>query len=82
MFLVSADSPAYYLTSVTKDRLQVFRLDTLKTVACNALTEARNSCGFLLFAYVIMPDHIHLVTDSGQKAKRFCSLLTVLLVVE
>lgn len=70
MFVVSADSPAYYLTSVTKDRLPVFRLDTMKTVACNALGEARTSCGFLLFAYVIMPDHIHLVTDSEQKAKR------------
>jgi len=42
----------------------------MKTVACNAIEEARTSCGFLLFAHVIMPDHIHLVTDSDQKAKR------------
>ncbi len=68
--MFSADSPAYYLTSVAKDRLRVFRLDSLKTVACNALAEARTSCGFLLFAYVIMPDHIHLITDSQNKAKR------------
>jgi hypothetical protein len=58
MFLISSDSPAYYLTSVTKDRLNVFRLDTLKSVACNALAEARVSGGFLILAYVIMPDHI------------------------
>lgn len=69
MFSPSPDSPAYYLTSVTKDRLAVFRRDELKAIACNALNEARTSGKFLIFAYVIMLDHLHVVTDSEIKAR-------------
>jgi REP element-mobilizing transposase RayT len=29
------------------------------------LDEARHSAGFALFAYVIMPDHLHLITDGA-----------------
>jgi putative transposase len=67
MFKISPSSPAYYLTSVTKDRLPVFRSDKIKNIASQALNEARTSGGFLIFAYVIMPDHLHLVTDSNKK---------------
>ena len=69
MFSPSPNSPAYYLTSVTKDRLQVFRKDSIAAVACNALNEARTSGKFLIFAYVMMPDHLHVVTDSRREAK-------------
>ena len=31
---------------------------------CSALNEARGSGGFSLYAYVVMPDHIHVVTNS------------------
>lgn len=62
-FQLSRDSQALFITAVTKDRLPVFRTDLIKTVTCNALDEARNSGGFLIFAYVIMPDHLHLLTD-------------------
>jgi REP element-mobilizing transposase RayT len=65
---ISPDNPAYYLTSVTKDRLPVFRLDKLKSIACAALDEARGSGGFLILAYVIMPDHLHVISDSERKA--------------
>ena len=68
MNYISPNSPAYYLTSVTKDRLPVFRLDSLKAVACAALNEARNSGGFLILAYVIMPDHIHIISDGEKKS--------------
>jgi putative transposase len=67
MHFISANWPAYYLTSVTKDRLPVFRLDSLKSIACAALNEARISGGFLILAYVIMPDHFHVITDSEKK---------------
>ena len=62
-FLISRDSPALYVTIVAKDRLPVFRTDSIKLVVCKALDDARRSGGFLLFAYVIMPDHLHLLTD-------------------
>jgi len=60
-YLISQDSPALYITLVTNDRLPVFRKDSMKEVLCRAIDEARKS--FLLFAYVIMLDHLHLLTS-------------------
>jgi REP element-mobilizing transposase RayT len=62
-YQISRDSQALYITAVAKDRLPVFQSDTVKLIACQAIDEARRSGGFLLFAYVIMPDHLHLLTD-------------------
>jgi putative transposase len=62
-FQLSRDSQALFITAATKDRLPVFRTDSIKIVTCNALDEARRSGGFLMFAYVIMPNHLHLITD-------------------
>ena len=66
-FEVSKDTPALYFTSVTKSRLPVFRTDLIKNIACMALNEARISGEFALFAYVLMLDHLHWITDSTQK---------------
>jgi|ERR1051326_2154721 REP element-mobilizing transposase RayT len=65
MHIISRDTPALYLTAVAKDRLPVFQTDTLKLITCTALDEARNSGGFSIYAYVIMPDHLHAITDSA-----------------
>ena len=62
-FRISRDSQSLFITAVTKDRLPVFRTDALKFVACKALDEARTSGRFMIFAYVIMPDHLHLMTN-------------------
>jgi REP element-mobilizing transposase RayT len=62
-FLISHDSPALYITIVTKDRLPVFQTDRMKHLLCRALDEARTSAGILLFAYVIMLEHLHLLTN-------------------
>jgi len=62
-FQISRDSQALYMTVVTKNRLPVFKTDKMKAVLCRAINEARTSAGFLLFAYVIMIDHIHLLTS-------------------
>jgi len=40
----------------------------LKSVACDALNEARTSGKFLILAYVIMLDHLHVITDGDKKA--------------
>jgi putative transposase len=69
IFRVSTDTPAYYLTSVAAERLPVFRSETIAQLTCKALDEARRSAGFLIFAYVVMLDHLHLVTDSKLKPK-------------
>jgi len=44
----------------------VFRKDEIKKVLCDAIDEAHNSAGFLLFAYVIMIDHLHVITDQPK----------------
>ena len=62
-FLISHDSPALYITIVTKDRLPVFRTERMKQVLCHALNEARLSAEIFMFAYVIMIDHLHLLTN-------------------
>ena len=48
---------------VAKDRLPVFQTDAIKKVTCEALNEARGSGDFLIFGYVIMPDHLHVITS-------------------
>jgi len=67
MATISRDNPCHSITSVARDRLPVFRTDTMKKVLCAALDEARHSGGFAIFAYVIMPDHLHLITDAARK---------------
>ena len=61
---ISKNNPFYFITSVTHNRLPVFRTDKLKQVFCDALNESRNSAGFLILAYVVMNDHFHIITDS------------------
>jgi putative transposase len=67
MFRISKDSPVHYITSVTNNRLPVFRTTKLKEVMCNALNEVRNSASLLIFAYIIMPDHFHALVGSQRK---------------
>jgi REP element-mobilizing transposase RayT len=62
-FLISQDSPVLYITVVTKNRLPVFRTEQMKEILCRAIDEARKSGDFLLFAYVIMIDHLHVLTS-------------------
>ncbi len=64
---ISKDDPCLFITAVGKDRLPIFRTEAIKSITCGAIDEARTSCGFLLFAYVIMPDHFHVVTDRPRE---------------
>lgn len=63
MFYISKNNPCYFITSVTNKRLPIFRTEQLKDVCCAAFDEARKSSGIRLFAYVIMSDHYHVITD-------------------
>lgn len=69
MFQISKDRQAYYLTSVARDRLPIFRTKEIAEITCAAIDEAQTSAGFLIFAYVLMLDHIHLVTDGKLSTK-------------
>lgn len=70
MHVISRDAPALYFTCVAKDRLQVFRTEKIKSITCKALDEARKSGGFAIYAYVIMPEHLHALTDSPIKPSK------------
>lgn len=39
----------------------------MKDLVCSALDEARTSAGLFLFAYVIMPDHFHILLRAERK---------------
>ncbi|MGO8791529.1 MAG: REP-associated tyrosine transposase [Terriglobia bacterium] len=67
MTTITRDNPCLSITSVAHDRLPVFRTDAMKKIVCAALDEARHSGGFAIFAYVIMPDHMHVITDGTLK---------------
>ncbi len=85
MIKISRDNPCYYLTSVAKDRLPVFQTDKIKQIVCSALDEARNSANILIFAYVIMPDHLHLITDGAKENSevlRFTNGITAKRVID
>ena len=64
---INKDNLCLFITTVTRNRLPVFRTDAMKTLACRALEEPRSSGGFALFAYVIMPEHVHVLTDGALK---------------
>jgi putative transposase len=83
MFKISVDTPAFYLTCVPRNRLPVFRTDKIKEIACSALDEARRSGGFLLLAYVLMPDHMHLVTAGLEVSEtlRYVNGITALRII-
>lgn len=68
MTTINKDAPCLFITTVTRNRLAVFRSDALKVVACAALDEARRSGDFALLAYVIMPDHVHVLSDGTLRA--------------
>ena len=51
MFVISKDSPAYYITSATNNGLPVFQTSKLKDLVCSAIGEVRKSANLLLFAY-------------------------------
>jgi len=64
---ISFKSPhSQALTIVAKDRLPVFKTDAVKRVTCEALNEPRTSAASLIFAYVIMTEHIHIITSQGK----------------
>ncbi|HEY7785037.1 MAG TPA: transposase [Pyrinomonadaceae bacterium] len=72
-YLISQDSPALYLTLVTHNRLPVFRSAQMKKVLCQAIDEARK--WFLLFAYVVMMDHVHLLTSRPRSNSELLRVL-------
>jgi len=54
-------------------------------IACAAFDEARRSGKFAVYAYVVMPDHVHVVTDSAispAKTLRFINGISAHRIIE
>ena len=84
-FLISHDSPALFITIVTQHRHPVFQTNKMCELLCRAIDEARQSGGFLLFAYVIMLDHLHLLTSrpsSTSSVLRFLNGITARRIID
>ncbi|HEY6806377.1 MAG TPA: transposase [Pyrinomonadaceae bacterium] len=65
-FQISHDTQALFITLNTYHRLPVFKKAELNLVLCSALDEARETADLLVFAYVFMIDHIHLLTNQPK----------------
>ncbi|MCW5960866.1 MAG: transposase [Pyrinomonadaceae bacterium] len=55
--------------------MPIFRTDNVKQILCDALSEVRSNHGILIFAYVVMPDHIHLLVHSEKEMSDALRLL-------
>ena len=56
----------YFVTAVTKDRRPIFRDDRAAELMVTDLRLLRDELGFSLVAYVVMPDHVHLLVVPGE----------------
>lgn len=55
------DGRARFVTFCTHQRMPIFSADPFKRIILESIADVRISSGFRLLAYVIMPDHVHLV---------------------
>lgn len=53
----------HYVTTVTNRRLPLFRTEETSELFLQVLDETRKTDPFKLIAYVIMPDHVHLLIN-------------------
>jgi putative transposase len=51
----------YFITAVTANRRRLFQLEQNATLFVNVLQEQRSKNRIQLHAFVIMPDHVHLL---------------------
>ena len=66
----------HYITSVTFNRVPVFRSDRACEIFVGQLGEVREKFPYKLIGYVVMPDHFHLITNPRDgRIKEFVGAL-------
>ena len=70
MKLFKSDEPNtfHYVTAVTFKRVPVFRNDYACHLFVDSLAETKSHCTFKLIAYVLMPDHVHMILNPLGKS--------------
>lgn len=62
----------HYITSVTNNRVPVFRSDEICRIFIEQMKELKKRFPFKLIGYVLMPDHFHMIVDiHGGEVEKF-----------
>jgi len=64
---INAERAVYFVTAVTKDRFPIFEDHKNAQITMNAINFGRKENWYFLFAYVIMPDHFHLLMTPRKR---------------
>jgi len=59
----------HFLTFSCYHKMSLFKDSCLYQLFIDALDNARNKLGFELFAFVVMPDHVHMVVYPGSDSR-------------
>ena len=66
----------YFITICTHNKKPIFDNSTLVEWLANVLRDKADSCGFTIWAYCFMPDHLHVLIegrDNDSDMRRFIS---------
>ncbi|MBX7246774.1 MAG: transposase [Candidatus Sumerlaeaceae bacterium] len=69
------EGTACFTTHVVRAHTPVFTAPQYMETVCQALNHAREKSDLKIYGYVIMPDHLHLLTSVGQPAKLNATLV-------
>ncbi|MCX6345809.1 MAG: transposase, partial [Armatimonadetes bacterium] len=66
----------YYITGTITQWLPLLNKTDIREMVCADIEAALNECGASLAAFVIMPDHLHLIVYLPEKGllHKFCKL--------
>ena len=66
----------YYITSTLTEWMPLFKYPSVRAIVCEEISRATAECGGHISAYVIMPDHLHLLgyLPNGNLLHKYCKL--------
>lgn len=66
----------YYITGTLTEWLPLFRRLDVRGILCDSIKAAVDDCGVSIAAFVVMPDHVHLLVylPDGGVLHRFCKI--------
>ena len=68
----------YFVTICVNGRRPVFRNKTIATIACSELKRYRDEGWYWLFAFAVMPDHLHVLVRLRETAKPLGRIVAML----
>lgn len=67
-----------FITSLTKDRNKIFNQKENKDLLILTIENVKNEIPFEVFAFVILPDHFHLIIQSSNDESNFSKILQLI----